>query len=75
MTDYAALPAVVDEVTGVVGDEGLNLLINNAGELKRENNALNDVTPEHMRREYEVNTIAPLMIAQVHIIYVTSKSE
>ena len=35
VTDYAALPDIVSQVESVVGDDGLNLLINNAGIMQR----------------------------------------
>lgn len=50
-------------VESTVQDEGLNLLVNNAGILKRV--GFHDVTREEMRKHYEVNTIGPMMMAQV----------
>jgi len=64
VTDYDALPAFVGKVGAIVGeDAGLNLLINNAGYLPR-NMMLDQVTPEDMRRAYEVNCVAPLFLAR-----------
>ncbi len=63
VTDYAAYPAVVDKVEQVVGKEGLNLLINNAGLLPA-NRDLDVVTPEDMRSAFEINCIAPLMFTK-----------
>jgi len=63
ITDTSAYPSIVKQVEDIVGDEGLNLLINNAGLLPR-NRDLESVTPEAMREAYEVNCIAPLFIAR-----------
>ena len=53
-----------DLVQSTVQDEGLNLLVNNAGILARV--GLFDVTREDMRKHYEVNCIGPLMMAKVN---------
>ena len=47
----------------MVGDEGLNVLFNNAGVLHSV--PFGQVTAEQMRASYDVNTIGPLMITQV----------
>ena len=48
------------------GDAGLNVLINNAGVLQREQK-IEDVTPENMMESYRINTIAPAMIIKVFL--------
>jgi len=63
VTDYAAFPALVKKVNDVVGNEGLNLLINNAGMVPQDRD-LASVTPEAMRQAYEVNCIAPLFLSK-----------
>jgi len=63
VTALDAFPAFVEKVGALVGDAGLNLLINNAGYLPT-NFALDKVTPEDMRRAYEVNCIGPLFLAR-----------
>ena len=45
-------------------DEGLNVLINNAGILERENK-IEDLNPERMIEHFKVNAIAPAMIIKV----------
>lgn len=62
--DYGSYPSIVQWVEKIVGEEGLNVLISNAGQYTR--NDLASVTPEAMRSDYELNTIAPLMLAKVH---------
>ena len=63
VTDYSALPAVVEQVKGVVGDEGLNLLINNAGILLREQ--IGETQAEILRLVYETNALGPAMVTLV----------
>lgn len=63
VTDYSAYPKFVEEVLALVGNTGLNLLINNAGYLP-DNRLFNEVTPDDMRKAFEVNCIAPLLLAR-----------
>lgn len=49
-----------------MGEEGLNLLINNAV-IQPGNSDLYSVTPEAMRTAYEVNCIAPLCISRAFL--------
>lgn len=60
VTDYSRLPSLVQEVQTVVGDKGLNLLINNAALAIREPDGT--VQAESLRSCFEVNTVAPIMI-------------
>lgn len=56
------LPALVKQVSDIVRDTGLQLLINNAGmNLK---SGFNNLTPEAMRSTLDVNTIAPCMLTK-----------
>lgn len=62
MKHYDKYQAVVDKVTQTVGDEGLNLLINNAGiHIKAD---FHDAKREDMLEVYEVNVIAPFMFTR-----------
>eukprot|EP00092_Neocalanus_flemingeri_P021695 GFUD01023533.1.p1 GENE.GFUD01023533.1~~GFUD01023533.1.p1 ORF type:complete len:251 (+),score=87.42 GFUD01023533.1:65-817(+) len=63
VTDQAVHAKVVETITEVVGEEGLNLLINNAGVLPQ-NRDLQAVTPEDMRNAFETNCIAPLFLSR-----------
>lgn len=63
VTQSDAYPAFVARLGEIVGDGGLNLLINNAGYLPR-NMLLDQVTPEDMRRAFEVNCVAPLFLTR-----------
>jgi len=63
VTDFDVLPDVVKQVDAIVGEDGLNLLINNAGLLPA-NRALDVVNPEDMMNAYKVNCAAPLFITR-----------
>lgn len=60
--DYDSYPSIVQWVEKIVGEEGLNVLINNAGQYNKGD--LASVTPEGMRSDYELNAIAPLMLSR-----------
>lgn len=62
--DYGSYPSIVEWVEKIVGGEGLNVLINNAGQYCKGD--LDSVTAEGMRSDFELNTIAPLMLSKVH---------
>ena len=51
------------QVDTVVGDAGLNLLINNSGVLPQ-NRDLHSVTPQDMMDAYMTNCIAPQFLAR-----------
>ena len=63
VTDSNKFDVVVKEVEDVVGEDGLNVLYNNAGLQGFLN--LDNVTEEVMMQIYRVNTIAPLMVSKV----------
>ena len=60
----AEYPSFVEKVRSQVGDNGLNMLINNAGILLRRDNVEN-ITRAEMLDHFETNTVAPLLITQV----------
>ncbi|CAL1296314.1 unnamed protein product [Larinioides sclopetarius] len=47
-------------IEDMVGEKGLNLLINNAGVLKRQ--GIPEITEENMLLHFETNTVGPVMI-------------
>jgi len=63
VTDFDSFPTIVKQVEGVCKEEGLNLLINNAG-LLPSNRSLDSVTPEDMMNAYKVNCVAPLFFTR-----------
>ncbi|XP_059146134.1 C-signal-like isoform X2 [Physella acuta] len=53
------------ETEAVLGDKGLNLLINNAGILDRSTEGnLKDTTRDNMQRHFSINATSPIMIVQ-----------
>ena len=67
VADYESLPDVIQQVETLTEGAGINLLINNAG--KSDRTKIDDVTPELMRELFETNTVAPLMITKVSILF------
>ncbi|XP_023335208.1 uncharacterized protein LOC111706545 [Eurytemora carolleeae] len=63
VTDIPSYPAIVKQVDEVVGEAGLNLLINNAGLLPGPREYAS-TTPEFMRQAFEVNCIAPFFFTK-----------
>ena len=53
----------VHDVEQIVGDQGLNLLINNAGIISRGN--VENASTEDMERLYQVNVVGTLGVTQV----------
>ena len=64
MTDYNSFPAVTEQVEKVVGRNGLNLLINNAGVMPPNSMELDTLTPEAMVLGFEVNCLGPLFFTR-----------
>jgi len=62
VTDTVAFPAAVSQVASTVGDAGLNVVINNAGMMPKED--LDSVTPEDMLQGFQVNCVAPLFLSR-----------
>jgi len=74
VTDYDKYDSIVAEVSEIVGEDGLNLLINNAGVAVRRS-GLEYTTPENMRVNFEINTIAPLLITKACLPLLKKASE
>jgi len=51
-----------DTIASTMGEDGLNCLINNAGQISR--GGLEHTTADDMRRLYEINVIGPAMLSQ-----------
>ena len=65
VTDTGAHAALVAKVQAIVGEEGLNLLINNAGMFERLD--LESVTPEGMTQHFQTNCVAPLFLTRAFL--------
>ena len=63
VTDYAAVAALARTLSG----EAIDVLINNAGIAGREATVLGSIDPVVWRQTFEVNTLAPLMIAEAFV--------
>ncbi|CAG2178222.1 unnamed protein product [Oppiella nova] len=61
-TDYTRYDRFLDDCHRIVGNRGLNLLVNNAGVMARD--SLMSVTPDSLNDNFNVNSIAPLMVTQ-----------
>jgi len=60
--NYAGYGAIVNSLTEVVGDKGLDVLINNAGIMHRV--SLEEGGPELLIDNFEVNAVTPLMVTR-----------
>jgi short-subunit dehydrogenase len=63
---YDSFEKVAQQVSAIVGDKGLNVLINNAGILP-EGSRTTPFYTEEMAETYEVNTIAPTKLTKAFL--------
>ncbi|XP_055302593.1 C-factor-like [Sitodiplosis mosellana] len=66
VTDYASFDALVKQIDEIVKEEGLNVLINNAG-IYPSVASLNSVVADDLRNILETNSIAPVMVTKAFI--------
>ena len=64
VTDSKAFPQLISRLEHLVGQGGLNLLINNAGYKESELRDLDTVTEEQMVEHFRVNCVAPLLLTR-----------
>lgn len=74
VTDVAAYPELVAGVSSVVGDRGLNLLLNNAGIAKR-TARIEDEDRKDLLHTYEVNTVVPILLTKAFLPLLLSAAE
>ncbi|XP_054166238.1 C-factor-like [Oppia nitens] len=60
--DYKSFDTFAKQVADIVGDHGLDVLINNAG--IKFDQSLSDVSPEQMVENIEVNAVVPLFLTR-----------
>lgn len=66
MTKFDSLSDFAKKVESIVGPNGLNVLINNAGAgLQERHLNLKDVTPEDYMFLYQINTMGPIFLTKV----------
>ena len=63
--DMTQTQQLVESVHAVVGNQGLNLVVNNAGILEENQHSLMALQSSTMRNTFEVNTIGPTFLTQV----------
>jgi len=59
---YSDYDQFVSQVGQIVGEQGIDVLINNAGILLRD--TIETVTPQNMLENFEVNSVTPLMLTK-----------
>ncbi|KAJ9596385.1 hypothetical protein L9F63_012593, partial [Diploptera punctata] len=65
-TKFDTFDKVAQEVEKIVGDEGLNCLINNAG-INMDIPTIDEVTVEALTSHFLTNTVGPIMLAKAFI--------
>jgi len=63
VTDYASFPSLVENVNEIFRDDGLNILINNAG-VSPKSTRINMVTEKQMVETFTCNVVAPLFLTK-----------
>jgi NAD(P)-dependent dehydrogenase (short-subunit alcohol dehydrogenase family) len=71
VTDYAAVKALA----AALGDEAIDVLICNAGVAGAEATVLGSIDPAVWRQTFEVNALAPLMMAEAFVEHVARSKE
>jgi len=71
VTDYKAVQALAKELSG----EAIDVLICNAGIAGREAGELGRIDPAVWRQTFEVNTLAPLMMAEAFVEHVARSQQ
>jgi len=71
-SEHANVVSYVEKIVGA--DQGLNLLINNAGVLPS-SKTLEDITPEVMIQAYETNCVAPIFLTRAFLPLLRTAAE
>lgn len=67
VTDYASFEGFAKQIDDIVKDEGLNVLLNNAGVFLEKGKPV--ATRDDMVNTFEINSVAPIMLTRVSCIY------
>jgi len=67
ISDESQYDHVVQQVSDVVGDAGLNLLINNAGMFNKNIQSIRDQTKDELMKHFEVNTVSPILVTKAFL--------
>lgn len=68
MTNFDSFKDFSDKVSHIVGDQGLNVLFNNAGILLDKDGTIEKVTPQILTDQFVGNTVAPVILTQVWLL-------
>jgi NAD(P)-dependent dehydrogenase (short-subunit alcohol dehydrogenase family) len=71
VTDYKAVATLAKKLSG----EAIDVMINNAGVAGAEAGALGEIDPAVWRRTFEVNTLAPLVMAEAFVEHVARSND
>ncbi|XP_034252969.1 C-factor-like isoform X2 [Thrips palmi] len=64
VNDFSSYDAFAQTVKSIVGDKGLNVLINNAGILLQNHSSFSNCTVESLTDTYVTNTVGPIMLVK-----------
>jgi len=67
ISDVSQYDRVVQQVSDVVGEAGLNLLINNAGMYNKDIEIIKDMTKDELMSHFEVNTVSPILVTKAFL--------
>lgn len=65
VTKFDSFNEFSEKVSHIVGEQGLNVLYNNAGILLDKDGTVEMVTPQLLTEQFVANTVAPIMLTQV----------
>lgn len=68
--DFDSFECIALKVKDIVGDKGLNILINNAGILRGKKDSLSLMNAKDMTDTYLTNTVAPVLLTKVRVLFV-----
>lgn len=69
LIDHGSFSNLASEVSNIVKDRGLNVLINNAG-ISSKFTRIGLVKSDDLLNQFKINTIGPIMLTQVKYIII-----